>query len=156
MESNREVFMTSLTDGGRTFAPNQRVAMDACPCCKTALAIGPDKSPVHKAGGKCCWVTSVISPSPQRPTAGRTFSQPVIVSDDRWQIAGCSVSGPALAVGSDGTLRVLWYSAGSAGEPGLYWSESRDALFNDNRHHHQRGHRVSPLPAEPSIEHQPR
>jgi hypothetical protein len=27
---------------------------------------------------------------------------------------------------SDNSLRVLWYSAGEAGSPGLYWSESRD------------------------------
>ena len=42
------------------------------------------------------------------------------------QIAGCPVSGPALAVGTDGALRVLWCSGGSEGETGLYWSESRD------------------------------
>jgi hypothetical protein len=57
---------------------------------------------------------------------GETYSQPVIVSDDRWQIAGCPVSGPALAVEADGALRVLWYSEGQAGEAGLYWSQSVD------------------------------
>jgi hypothetical protein len=41
-------------------------------------------------------------------------------------IAGCPVSGPALFTASDNSLRVLWYSAGEAGQPGLYWSESRD------------------------------
>jgi hypothetical protein len=124
-ESNREVFMTFSQDGGRTFAPNQRVASDACPCCKTALAVGADNRlyvswrQVLPGDFRHIAVASTAG-------GGRTFSEPVIVSDDRWQIAGCPVSGPALASGSDGALRVLWYSEGGAGESGLYWSESRD------------------------------
>jgi BNR repeat-like domain len=123
MESNLELFTAYSTDGGRTFSPNRRVAADACPCCKTALAVGPDKRLYVS------W--RQVLPGDFRHIAvassedgGETYSQPVIVSDDRWQIAGCPVSGPALAVGADGALRVLWYSEGQAGEAGLYWSES--------------------------------
>jgi hypothetical protein len=42
-------------------------------------------------------------------------------------IAGCPVSGSSMAVLADGTLQVLWYSAGKNGETGLYSSESKDA-----------------------------
>src|SRR5262249_33270590 len=42
MENNREVFIASSGDGGRTFSDNRRVAENACPCCKTALAVAPD------------------------------------------------------------------------------------------------------------------
>src|SRR5687767_7163832 len=42
MESNRELFIADSTDGGRTFSRNRRIAADACPCCKTALAVAPD------------------------------------------------------------------------------------------------------------------
>jgi hypothetical protein len=125
MEGNREVFMTSSMDGGRTFAPNQRVATDVCPCCKTSLAAGSDNRLYVS------W--RQVLPDNYRHIAvasttdgGRTFSPRVIVSDDRWQLEGCPVSGSALAVGADGSLRVLWFSAGDAGETGLYWSESRD------------------------------
>lgn len=48
------------------------------------------------------------------------------MSDDRWMISGCAVSGPSLAVGPDGAPRVLWHTAGDAGSPGLYRAESRD------------------------------
>jgi hypothetical protein len=58
---------------------------------------------------------------------GKSFSQPVIVSDDHWVLAGCPVSGPAIIAGANGALRVLWYSEGTLGAKGLYWSESRDA-----------------------------
>ena len=125
MESNREVFMTSSTDGGRTFLPNQKVAVDACPCCKTAIATAPDHRvylswrQVLPGNFRHIAVTS-------SGDAGKTFSQPQIVSDDRWVLAGCPVSGPAITTNSDGSIRLIWYSEGSAGASGLYWSESRD------------------------------
>lgn len=125
MESNREVYAAYSSDGGKTFSHNLRVATDACPCCKTALAIGPD--------GRLYVGWRQVLPGDYRHIAvasstdgGETFSPPVIVSDDRWQIAGCPVSGPALAVAAGGALRVIWYSEGQAGEAGLYWSESAD------------------------------
>jgi hypothetical protein len=125
MEANREVFAASSTDGGRTFSQNRLVAREACPCCKTALLVGAD--------GRIYVAWRQVLPGNYRhiavsssTDAGQTFSEPVIASDDRWMIAGCPVSGPALVTASDNALRVLWYSAGEAGAPGLYWSESRD------------------------------
>jgi hypothetical protein len=125
METNRELFFSQSTDGGKTFLPNKQIATEVCPCCKTALAIGPD--------GRVYVGWRQVLPGNLRHIAiassidaGKTFSKPVIVSDDRWVLAGCPVSGPAQAVAADGTLRVVWYSEGQAGEKGLYWSESKD------------------------------
>jgi len=42
MESNRELFVSDSNDGGKTFSANRKVAENACPCCKTALALSPD------------------------------------------------------------------------------------------------------------------
>jgi hypothetical protein len=125
MESNREVFIASSTDNGRTFSANKRVAAEACPCCKTALAVGPDNRvyvswrQVLPGNFRHIAVTS-------SQDQGNTFAEPKIVSDDQWMLAGCPVSGPAMAVSSDGILKVLWYSAGKNGEKGLYSSESGD------------------------------
>jgi BNR repeat-like domain len=126
MESNREVFIASSGDGGRTFSANKLVATDACPCCKTALAVGGD--------GRVYVSWRQVLPGDFRHIAvassndqGLSFSEPKIVSDDQWMIAGCPVSGPAMLAGADGRLRVLWYSAGKNGETGLYVSESTDA-----------------------------
>jgi hypothetical protein len=125
MEANREVYIASSQDGGRTFSPNRLVAREACPCCKTALTVGGD--------GRVYVAWRQVLPGNYRHIAvsssvdgGQTFSEPVIASDDKWMIAGCPVSGPALATTSGNSLRVVWYSAGEAGAPGLYWSESRD------------------------------
>ena len=144
-EANREVFFASSSDGGRTFSPNRRVAGEVCPCCKTSLAAAPD--------GRVYLSWRQVLPGDFRHIAvastadgGQTFSEPVVVSDDRWMIAGCPVSGAALSVASDGALRVLWYTAGEAGAPGLYWSESRDGgrTFSPRRFFAESGGRGTP------------
>lgn len=146
MESNREVFFASSSDGGRTFSPNRRVAGEVCPCCKTALAVAAD--------GRVYLSWRQVLPGDFRHIAvastsdgGRSFSAPVVVSDDRWMISGCPVSGAALAAGADGALRVLWYTAGEAGAPGLYWSESRDGgrTFSPRKAFAESGGRGTPF-----------
>ena len=125
MESNREVFIADSTDGGRTFSRNRKIAGDACPCCKTALTVSKD--------GTIYLSWRQVLPGNYRhiavaasSDAGTTFSKPIIVSDDKWMLHGCPVSGPSLSVADDGTLKVLWYAAGEANAPGLYVAESKD------------------------------
>ncbi len=125
MESNRELFIAYSTDGGRTFSKNQKVASEVCPCCKTAMALAAD--------GTLYVGWRQVLPGNYRhialassSDAGATFSKPVIVSDDKWVLQGCPVSGPSISVNRAGVLKVLWYAAGEANEPGLYFAESKD------------------------------
>jgi hypothetical protein len=124
-EHNREVFFSYSNDGGRTFSANKRVAVEACPCCKTSLAVS--------RGGRVYVGWRQVLPGDFRHIAvassndgGDTFDAPVVVSDDRWELRGCPVSGPALAAGDGERLTVLWFTAGDAGTAGLYSSESSD------------------------------
>jgi hypothetical protein len=125
MESNREVFLSTSADGGRSFSPNQRIAGEVCPCCKTSLAVGKD--------GRVYVSWRQVLPGDYRHIAvssssdqGKTFAAPTIVSNDEWVLKGCPVSGAALSAEADGTLRVLWYAGGDKGQRGIYRSESRD------------------------------
>lgn len=125
MEANRDLFVAVSSDGGKTFSSNRQIASDVCPCCKTSLAIAPD--------GRIYASWRQVLPGNLRHIAvasstdrGETFSGPVIVSDDRWMLAGCPVSGSSLSVSEGGRLQVLWYSAGEAGPTGVYSSESHD------------------------------
>ena len=125
MESNRELFIAYSSDYGRTFSRNRKVASEACPCCKTSLAVARDGT--LYAGWR------QVLPGNFRHIAvatstdgGAKFSSPKIVSDDRWVLQGCPVSGPSLSIDPDGNLQVLWYAAGEANAPGLYISGSQD------------------------------
>ena len=125
MESNRDVFVAASTNGGRSFARNQRMATNACPCCKTALATTPD--------GRVYLSWRQVLPGDFRHIAvasssdhTQTFTTPVIVSDDQWVLAGCPVSGGTLFARKDGSVQVLWYSEGKNGETGLYTSITKD------------------------------
>ena len=125
MESNRELFVANSSDGGRTFSANRKVAENACPCCKTALAISPD--------GTLYASWRQVLPGDFRHIAvasstnhAASFSAPVIVSDDKWVLHGCPVSGPALSVDTKGTLRVVWFAAGEGDTPALYTAASND------------------------------
>lgn len=124
-EHNREVFFSYSADGGRTFSKNRRIAVEACPCCKTSLAAS--------RGGRVYVGWRQVLPGDFRHVAvassadgGETFDAPTVVSDDRWELRGCPVSGPALAAGDGERLTVVWFTAGDAGTPGIYSSESSD------------------------------
>jgi len=124
VEPNSEVFFASSNDGGRTFSKNIRVASDVCPCCKTATLA---------ANGKLYLSWRQVLPGEFRHIAvassndgGQTFSNASIVSDDKWMLTACPMSGPALMATEAGELVAAWYTAGSAGDPGLYRAVSKD------------------------------
>ncbi len=57
---------------------------------------------------------------------GERWSEPVVVHDDRWQISGCPVNGPAIAADGD-RVAVAWYTAaGSPPAPKVRIAFSRD------------------------------
>lgn len=126
MESNRDVYLAYSTDGGRSFSANQRVASDACPCCKTALTVSPDGT--LYAGWRQVLPGSFRHIAVSGSTdGGKNFSTPVIVSNDHWMLQGCPVSGPSLSVDRDsGNLKVVWYAAGEGTAAGVYFAESKD------------------------------
>lgn len=125
MEANREVYFAVSKDGGKSFGKNKKLAADACPCCKTSILDAPD--------GRIYVSWRQVLPEDFRHIAvassddgGKSFAPAAIVSDDKWQIGGCPVSGASLAVGDDNVLRTVWFTAGDAGKPGLYTAQSTD------------------------------
>lgn len=124
-EPNREVFFSTSTDGGKTFSANKKLSDEVCPCCETSVLATDD--------GKVYVSWRQVLPGDFRHIAvaastdkGGNFAAPTVVSDDQWQIAACPVSGATLLSGQDNSLKVLWFTAGKAGPPGLYMAESKD------------------------------
>ncbi len=118
-------FATRSEDGGKTWAPNHPISMgEACPCCRTALASAPG-GVVYAA-----WRTVlpgnireiVVARSSDR---GATWSEPVRVQNDQWQVDACPHAGPALAVDSRQRLHVTWWS-GKESAAGVFYARSDD------------------------------
>ena len=99
-----------------------------CYCCKTAL--------VHEGA----WTFAAwrqVYPGSIRDIAfsatrdgGRTFTAPVKISDDRWQIDGCPDNGPTLAVDAKQQVHAVWptVEAGSdASALVLFYARSSNA-----------------------------
>lgn len=118
-------YFARSSDGGKTFEKNRKLDDNACPCCRTALAVSQDGS-VYVSWRKVfegdIRDMVVVSSSDY----GRTFNQPVVVSEDKWAIQGCPHRGPSMAVDDKGLLYYTWYTEGSDGLPSIYLSISRD------------------------------
>jgi hypothetical protein len=87
--------------------PARGIARGVCYCCKTAAITAPD--------GALFLAWRHVYAGNQRDIAfsasrdrGRSFSEPVRVSEDHWQLDGCPENGPSLAVGNQGRVFVLW------------------------------------------------
>lgn len=119
-----QIRVARSTDGGRTFGASSVVSVDACPCCRTALATGPDGA-IYLAwrqvfdGG----IRDIVLA--RSDDGGATFGPPVRVHEDGWVFDGCPHAGPSLGVGPDGVVHVAWYT-GREGDAGLFYTASRD------------------------------
>lgn len=119
------VWLRRSTDGGRTWTPASLIdSSEACPCCRTGLARGPDGSlyvswrKVFDDGARDVVVM-------RSPDGGDTWEDPVRPREDGWVIAACPHAGPALAVGPDGAVHIAWWT-GKEGEAGVYYARSAD------------------------------
>ncbi len=112
-------------DGGATMDKNLVVDGMACPCCRPMLAQAPDGS---------LWVAwrktfegnvrdIVVARSTDQ---GRTFSPPILVSQDGWVFDACPHRGPSIAFDGKGRLYVGWYTEGKDEQPRLFVSHSDD------------------------------
>src|SRR6185436_4471533 len=121
----QDIYQTLLRpDGTRQEA---RVATDVCFCCKTAVA-ATNEGTTYVAW-RHVYPTNLRDIAVARSTdGGRTFSPPVRVSEDHWEIDGCPEDGPSLAVTADGVLHVVWPTLipGTETRKGIFYTFSTD------------------------------
>jgi hypothetical protein len=121
-----EIWMAISDDRGKTFSKDRRILSDVCECCRTNIQFGADGTlliayrnvpitgPMHR--------DIFLARSTDR---GVTFSASP-VSGDGWEINACPVTGPALCVGDDGRVLIVWFTGGGP-RPGLYFTSSGDS-----------------------------
>jgi len=127
-EPNSEVFFAFSKDGGKSFSKNQKLSSDVCPCCKTAVTTD-ESGRVYVSWRQVLEGDHRHIAVASSSNGGEIFSPRTIVSDDKWQIAACPVSGAAIRA-TTSELNVLWYTAGAEGQAGYYVAKSTDGGTN--------------------------
>jgi hypothetical protein len=118
-------FITRSADGGETFERNLKLDENACVCCRTAIASGPD--------GMLYVAWRKVFPGDIRETVvahstdgGQAFSPPVVVGHDRWVFPACPHRPASIGVDRFGRLYVVWYTEGEDETPAVYLTHSDD------------------------------
>lgn len=118
------VYLAKSTDKGATFGKNVLVSDGVCPCCRTTLAFG-NKGEVYVTWRHVFendFRDMVVATS---TNGGETFSAPVRVAEDGWQVNVCPHTGPAMGVKGN-RLYIAWHSEGNGTNPGIRVSWSDD------------------------------
>lgn len=123
--SGASILFACSRDNGATVGKNLVLDGMACPCCRPMLAQAPD-------GG--LWVVwrktfegNVRDIVVARSTdEGRSFSPPMVVSQDGWVFDACPHRGPSIAFDARGRLYIGWYTEGKDEQPRLFITTSDD------------------------------
>jgi BNR repeat protein len=117
-------------DRGRTWSSPATIDPGpSCPCCRTAMAAGPDGTlytawrKIYPGGAGQTEIRDIaVARSSDR---GRTWRAPVRVHADEWQVGFCPDAGPSVKVGLDGVVHVAWWT-GKEGSAGVQYTRSTD------------------------------
>lgn len=102
------IYAAVSEDGGRSFAPETKLADHACECCRIAAATDIDGAPlflwrhVFEPNERDHMLAKVSRDGTPGAMGRATF--------DRWKVDGCPHHGPALAVAADGTRHAVWFN----------------------------------------------
>ncbi|MDB4951501.1 MAG: putative cytochrome c biosis protein, partial [Gemmatimonadetes bacterium] len=123
-------YFARSADGGRTWSKPAVIDADAsCPCCRTAMATGPDGAlyvawrKIYPGGAGQTEIRDVVVA--RSTDHGATWGAPVRVRADGWHVSYCPDAGPSIKVGPDNTLHVAWWT-GREGHAGVQYARSAD------------------------------
>lgn len=114
-----EIRVAASHDGGRTFGAGVVVHRDACPCCRTSLAVSGDSAVAVAFRSATDNIRDMMVVRSR--DGGRTFGEPVRVHADGWLIDGCPHAGGSLAFDANGGLHIAWYT-GAEERQGLWYA----------------------------------
>jgi len=114
------VYTAVSSDRGASFAPNRKLADHSCECCRIALAVDTDGTPV------AVW-RHVFGANIRDHALLRLNGESVLrrVSHENWAVDACPHHGPTLSIGPDGVHHLIWYS-GAEHRRGLFYARSHD------------------------------
>ncbi|WP_054774979.1 sialidase family protein, partial [Methylogaea oryzae] len=102
---------------------SRKAAGDICECCRTAVKVDVDGSPVLFA--RAIYSGTVRDHGLIKLNGAADAWSSSRVSHDEWSIGVCPEQGPALSIGPDGRYHATWFSQGAKGS-GLFYAYSSD------------------------------
>lgn len=125
MAQQSKLYVATVGDA----ASAKAITGGVCYCCKTAVVSDARTLALawrHVYPGNYRDIAFTMSRD-----GGRTFTEPVRVSQDQWQIEGCPDDGPAMALDASGRVHVAWptlVTDGPGGAPsiGIFYAWSAD------------------------------
>lgn len=118
--SGNSVYYAISSDNGESFSVNRLLAEHSCECCRVALDVEADGTPVafwRQIYGRNVREFALLRADGQ--------STPVRVSRDHWEIAACPHHGGAISIDADNTYHLAWFNNGPE-RRGLFYAQSAD------------------------------
>lgn len=116
-DTGSALFFTATVPGGG-FGPDKMIGRSTCECCRTDLLVDREGI-VHLAYRDILFPPDRMGRQvrdmvyTRSADNGASFRPPVRISVDNWEVEGCPHAGPSLASGSGGSIRAVWFTAGS-------------------------------------------
>lgn len=98
------IYRTESADGGLTFGADTKVADHSCECCRIALAVAPEGTPV--ALWRHVFEPNIRDHAFASLTAGTRI---VRATQDNWKLDACPHHGPGLARSASGGYHAVWF-----------------------------------------------
>lgn len=116
------------TEQGKGFGKDHQIGESTCECCRTDLYTDQNGR-IHVAFRDITFNASQMGKQVRdmaysySDDLGNSFTEPKVLSEDKWAIEGCPHTGPSLATDGQG-LHALWFTDG--GGTGIYYTRSKD------------------------------
>ena len=127
-EDNSQLMMAVSEDGGKTFGKNYPITdFSVCSCCRPTIVFldgGQTVLVSYRRVAKDFLRDQVMIRSTD---GGKTFGEPIYVSQDGWVAKFCPHSGLSMAVDSKQRIHLTWWTGGrTEEEAGIYYTYSED------------------------------
>jgi len=123
----RQLYLMKIDPRGQALTKNYQVGEGLCECCKLGIAFADGGKTVYMVDREVDAKKIRNHVLRKSTDGGASFTTPVEISNDGWQVPSCPHSGPSIGRDSRGQLHVSWFTLGrSEQEAGIYYSVSRD------------------------------
>ena len=123
----RSLYLMRLKPTGEELTKSYKVGDGLCECCRLGISFADNGKTVYMVDRQVSEKQIRNHVLRKSTDGGSTFSAPIEIADDGWQVPTCPHSGPSIGRDARGYLHTAWFTLGrSPSEAGLYYAVSKD------------------------------